>query len=365
MEPSPLHCLAGAAVAAFDRQARSYNAPCWSSSRPMYQQARETLETLARADTGVRSVAAHLARSPAPREMFHPLVAALHALRTGPRETAVERGRHIADGIRLLYHATDAALLRPRAPERGGGRRRVHVVIPFRSTAEDSLRPRNLRTCLAGLARQTGPRADLTVTVVESDAVPRHRLAVEGRVDRYVFQEDGGPFNKARAVNTGVAATADGGPDDVVCVLDADIAVDARFIARIARATPADGALLPYQDAFCLDGHSSERLAVLMASERLTGLMDAEAERAPGPWSGYLIRRPPGGCLAVTRDAFDRVGGFDPRFKGWGGEDRDVVDRLERHARVERAPGLLVHLMHERPPMRESREEIMNAALRN
>ncbi|GLW74071.1 hypothetical protein Kpho02_63690 [Kitasatospora phosalacinea] len=356
MQPGPLHLLAGAAVASYDPHARSYNAPCWSSSRPHHQAARRALACLAEADADLRAAAVHLHRTTAPGEMFHPLVAALDGLPPALRQQALDHGRRLADGIRLLFHATDARLRPPRptgGPPSDRGDRRILVVVPFRSTGVQPLRLRNLRACLTALDRlRPVPGVELTVCLVESDTEPRHRTEFEPRVDRYLFVPDGGPFNKALAVNTAVLPGGPGAPGESVCVLDADIVLEPDFLAAAPAAVPPGGALLPYQDAFCLDERSSDRMAALVDRD----------DGPDGPWSGYLIRRPPGGCVLVDRSAFHAVGGFDERFVGWGGEDRDLVDRLAARAEVTRLPGFLVHLMHERPAMREDRAQTMAAA---
>jgi glycosyltransferase involved in cell wall biosynthesis len=53
---------------------------------------------------------------------------------------------------------------------------------------------------------------------------------------------------------------------------------------------------------------------------------------------GYMAKTDPqvnpigvwGGNFSVPRDKFEEVGGFDEGFKGWGGEDNDLVRRLVR-----------------------------------
>lgn len=43
------------------------------------------------------------------------------------------------------------------------------------------------------------------------------------------------------------------------------------------------------------------------------------------------------GTVAVARDAFERVGGYDEMMRGWGGEDRDLYDRLRLFGQRETA----------------------------
>ncbi len=58
---------------------------------------------------------------------------------------------------------------------------------------------------------------------------------------------------------------------------------------------------------------------------------------------------PGGGILAVTPDAYDAAGGFDPRFVGWGGEDTSLGAALStlvgEPARLEASVWHLYHPM--------------------
>jgi hypothetical protein len=68
------------------------------------------------------------------------------------------------------------------------------------------------------------------------------------------------------------------------------------------------------------------------------------------PW-----RDVPGACLWIRSETFHRIGGFDERFRGWGGEDDDMLVRLTSAASVHQYDDALLHLAHRRPPM--SRED--------
>jgi len=68
----------------------------------------------------------------------------------------------------------------------------------------------------------------------------------------------------------------------------------------------------------------------------LTGEIPKRRERAP-----Y------GGISINSREMWDKVGGFDPRFLGWGHEDRAFLHGVELHyGRGERVPGRLIVLWH-------------------
>jgi hypothetical protein len=53
-----------------------------------------------------------------------------------------------------------------------------------------------------------------------------------------------------------------------------------------------------------------------------------------------------GGSVAVTREAYDAIGGFDEGFVGWGGEDNDFWERAETRRRTAFGYLPILHLWH-------------------
>jgi GT2 family glycosyltransferase len=52
------------------------------------------------------------------------------------------------------------------------------------------------------------------------------------------------------------------------------------------------------------------------------------------------------GCMAIQRDCFLEVGGYDERFVGWAMEDLEFNDRCGERWPARRVPGRLDHLWH-------------------
>lgn len=83
-----------------------------------------------------------------------------------------------------------------------------------------------------------------------------------------------------------------------------------------------------------LSAHPWARLHdfVLYADEKLTGMILADPFGKAGlyPHSGGWTRHsaPCPGVLALTRAAFESIGGLDERFQGWGYEDTEFLSRL-------------------------------------
>lgn len=58
-------------------------------------------------------------------------------------------------------------------------------------------------------------------------------------------------------------------------------------------------------------------------------------------------RRTPGGVFAIGRGLYEKVGGWDEGFEGWGGEDSAFVMRAGRFGSRMNIPGDAWHLWHE------------------
>lgn len=217
----------------------------------------------------------------------------------------------------------------------------VLVVIPFRDREGDGVRTLNLLACLEALRDQDPDTVRTHVIVVETDDQPRSESIVAPQADQYVFAMKEGGFNKSWAVNVGVCNASC--TSDVICILDADVLVDAKFIHRNYRrfSRAGTGSFIPYRDICYLDDVSTTRAIwsrCVLGARRL----DPEVLR------GFLIRRPPGGCVWMRRDVFDAICGMDERYEGWGGEDLDLLLRLFRAGPLHFFDDPTVHLHH--PP---------------
>ncbi|WP_228994901.1 condensation domain-containing protein [Streptomyces sp. DH8] len=363
--------LADYAVLAHDPAVPAATAGYWEMSRAHYTavddevrgllaedvagaRAYRTLAAAAHDPAHHRALTGHLAallhRHPTEQVRLGALVAATdHEIwldhHLGERHTAGRTPFGLEEVRALAGHRTEP-------PVTDG--RQVHVVIPFRDSA-DGGRMRNLLACLIALRDQDYTAGPVRVTVVETDAHPRRWELIEPLADSYVFAAHDGRFNKSWTVNVGVAT--EGAGSAYTCVLDADILIDRSFVSRNVRRFLDDGhtAHVCCDRSLSLDGPSTAE-----AIARRCGARDADVPL--DVLRGVLLKEPPGGALWARSDAYDDVGGFDERFEGWGGEDEDITRRLRRSGDFRRygdAP--LLHLDHPRPPMRDRAEQPFNA----
>ena len=61
-------------------------------------------------------------------------------------------------------------------------------------------------------------------------------------------------------------------------------------------------------------------------------------------------RLSPGGILAVSRELYDLVGGYDEAFEGWGYEDLAFAYAAGTFAETHRESGTITHLWHPNAP---------------
>lgn len=110
--------------------------------------------------------------------------------------------------------------------------------------------------------------------------------------------------------------------DPVIVFNDADTVCPARQIAAAISTAAASGSLVYAYTVY-------------------------QREDADGRVDRELINPPSMGCVAISRAAFDRVGGFDERFSGWGYEDVDFARRCQSSlGPIRRIDGAVRHVWH-------------------
>jgi predicted glycosyltransferase involved in capsule biosynthesis len=153
---------------------------------------------------------------------------------------------------------------------------------------------------------------------------------------------DGEPFCKSAAINN-AAQTA---TRDIFLIADADIVFDLDQIREAVGALDKYTWVIPYTFLYYLPPEATRELhkrdpSVIMKDIDYTGYLKTRciSEKDGWEWGG--------GINIVRRRHFEKVGGFDERFKGWGGEDdafQKVLDAVcGPHIRVE---ATMWHLYH-------------------
>ncbi len=225
----------------------------------------------------------------------------------------------------------DAA--RPGLPPTCGPTPEVTVVIPTHA------RPARLAECLGALAAQEFPADRFEVVIVDDGSPMSLAPAVAAFADRLhvtlVRQANAGP---ARARNAGVAQAR----GRFLAFTDDDCVPEPGWLGALAAA-------LRQTPEVVVGGPVGNRLAHNLYSEASQTLVTAlyrYYNRDPEQCRFFTSNN-----LAVGREAFGRVGGFDSRYCLAAAEDRELCDRwLQRGGRMRFVPGAVVWHAHELSP---------------
>lgn len=138
--------------------------------------------------------------------------------------------------------------------------------------------------------------------------------AVMPEAEIVVGTDEGMPFSKTTAVNDAYTRAS----GDVFVIADADSWCEPDQVWKAINYTIAKGVLvIPWINAYRLTQRHSNALLKLdpgttnpVTDEMKKGVEDYR----PSPSTAAMV-------IAITREGFERVGGMDPRFRGWGAED--------------------------------------------
>lgn len=142
-----------------------------------------------------------------------------------------------------------------------------------------------------------------------------------------------GIWSRAAAIN---AAAREAGNWNVAIIADADTLFEPAVVKRAVKlAAESAGAIRPHDHLFRLTPSGS----IVAARDGVKHLEPRHIDR----------EHPGGGLLVVSREAWDRVGGYDERFIGWGHEDTAFNTALLLKADWDRIEGNAWHLWHPDP----------------
>ncbi|MFE0750885.1 glycosyltransferase [Gordonia sp. NPDC058843] len=206
----------------------------------------------------------------------------------------------------------------------------VSVVIPYYN------QPRQLALVLEALTAQSYPADRLEVVVADDgSSLSPDVSAWTSRLTITVMSQEDKGFRAAAARNLGVAASS----GSVLCFLDADTVPTADYIRRAVRlpAAAPDALVVGRRKHADLSQVAPDSVVEWMSDrsqlERshdcepgwLVDAYDRTSDLLAPAWDGYkyLISA----VMTCSRDLFDDVGGFDPSFVQYGGEDWEFANR--------------------------------------
>ena len=199
----------------------------------------------------------------------------------------------------------------------------LSVIIPF--SGVDRLK--QLQAVLDSFYAQS--QAKLEVILVQGGTATETELDLEPGVRTIQMDEPpGSRFNKSRLFNAGVrVATA-----PYLLLHDADILVPQNYVSSCV------GVFQQGWDAYC-----PIRFLFYLSQALTADFIRDTSESSLSTRQPVIRQNFAGGSVAITRKAFDQIGGFDETFEGWGGED---VEFLHRARKTKFFCGSLTPAMH-------------------
>jgi hypothetical protein len=237
-------------------------------------------------------------------------------------------------GLKLLWRAlVEHPILRLKRPPRRAASPDVTFILGHRGAE----RLPHLLATLESIAGQQG--AEIECIVVEQDDPARLSPHLPDWV-RHIHTPPPSPvmpYCRAWTFNVGVRLAR----GTVLVLHDNDMLVPRDYAScALSRVRQGYEALNLKRFVFYLNEAHSRN--VFAGSEDLTA-------RAP---EAIVQNLEAGGSVAITRDAYDRIGGFDESFVGWGGEDNEFWERAQTLKLWPYGFLPLVHLWHPPQPGR-------------
>jgi hypothetical protein len=235
-------------------------------------------------------------------------------------------------GVRLLERALAAHPIRRAAAPSGGQEKSALTFIIGHRGME---RLPHLLATLESIAGQQ--RTGVDCVVVEQDVEPRVAAHLPPWV-RHVHTpppEPSMPYCRSWTFNVGARHAS----APVLVLHDNDMLVPADYAASILDRVAQGCEVVNHKRFIFYLSEAHTRLVF--------GGQAALASEAP---VAIVQNLEAGGSIAITRDAFDRIGGMDESFIGWGGEDSEFWERAQTLRVWPYAALPIVHLWHAAQP---------------
>ena len=195
----------------------------------------------------------------------------------------------------------------------------LSFILHYRKDSED--REQNLRRVLSFL--RSNFIAEIVVIVDEKVIDRDSFIWIKEYSDQLLVCLNNDEFRKAYCYND-AAKEAKG---NILCFWDVDVIVDPKFVwesylkldrGECDHVYPFNGTFIDVQKLLFPWLESSH-------FEMIKGLWREKDEDLH-----FASGESPGGCNMITREAFEKIGGYDKGFIGWGFEDTDFMQRSKR-----------------------------------
>lgn len=212
----------------------------------------------------------------------------------------------------------------------------ANIILTYRGDQSGS-RYANLLAVLSFLAETP----EWPVIIVEQAPTPTLSEPLPHPKCSIVFAYNPGPFNKAWGLNVGARRSN----ANVLLFTDADLLIPGMLPRTVEHCLRHTQVVKPYRQVLDLTAEATERL-LAGDSDALHQMGSVASSRQSSGETAPLC----GGAFAIRRAAFMQLGGWDERFKGWGGEDDALSYKIQRArlSTLEFDDTVALHLFHPR-----------------
>jgi len=169
--------------------------------------------------------------------------------------------------------------------------------------------------------------------------------------DYHIFEgtDDGEVFSMAKARNNAARAASEWTNWDVAIVLDADTIAQPDILNKAVRRAALSTNLVVAGDVrMCMDKYSTD--ATLATDVPWFPRPDGRLAKTGTGASDNIYAEPSSGVMCVSRELWQRTGGYVEGLRGWGYEDLVFMAQCNifGDGTVWMPDGILYHLWHER-----------------
>lgn len=177
---------------------------------------------------------------------------------------------------------------------------------------------------------------NFNITIVEQDKKEIDSKKIKELNVKYLFDYyDKNNYNKSRAYNLGARNTK----CQTYCFHDSDILIESHIYKFCSKFFDKFQVITPYNKVINLNEYETKRFYSEKQYTLPIGKLPREKD---GNYTNVS-----GGIVFFNRDAFWDIGGWDERFEGWGGEDDQMNDKINKCLTLKIFKSISLHLYHE------------------